>query len=166
MVYIGLIYFPFTRAHRQTRAHPLSFFTLPYLFRKKKSDAPLGHRRRVRVGASLGSAAITYQLQRVSNPTSDQSDAYAKIDAAMRAATRRYNALPVPPNKTLTVQYVPSVQTADGNFNGNIRFGSNRSYMNERTALHEISHTLGIGQTRAFDTRCAANNLPKATKLL
>ena len=38
--------------------------------------------------------------------------------------------------------------------------------MNERTAMHEISHTLGIGQTTAFNTRCAANNWPRATPLL
>lgn len=60
----------------------------------------------------------------------------------------------------------PSVATADGNYNGNIRFGSNRSYMTERTAMHEISHTLGIGQTAAFDTKCAANDWATATPLL
>lgn len=60
----------------------------------------------------------------------------------------------------------PSVATADGNYNGNIRFGSNRAYMTERTAMHEISHTLGIGQTAAFDTKCAANDWATATPLL
>ncbi|KAK7418711.1 hypothetical protein QQX98_003729 [Neonectria punicea] len=116
--------------------------------------------------ACLASAAITWQLQRVSNPTSDQSDAYTRIEAAMRLAVARYTRLASRPNKVITVQYVPSVATADANFNGNIRFGSNRSYMNERTALHEIAHTLGIGQTQAFNDRCAANNWPSATALL
>lgn len=60
----------------------------------------------------------------------------------------------------------PSVATADANYNGNVRFGSNRSYMTERTAMHEISHTLGIGQTSAFDTKCAANDWATATPLL
>lgn len=118
------------------------------------------------VYASLASAAITWKVQKVSNPTSDQSDAYAKIEAAMRLAVARYTKLATRPSKSITVSYVPSVETADGNFNGNIRFGSNRSYMTERTALHEIAHTLGIGQTASFDTRCAANNWPSATKLL
>lgn len=118
------------------------------------------------VYTSHASAAITWQLQRNTNPTSDQADAYTRIEAAMALAVARYTKLAVRPNKSITVQYVPSVATADGNFNGNIRFGSTRSYMNERTALHEISHTLGIGQTQAFDTRCAANNWPSATKLL
>lgn len=116
--------------------------------------------------ATLASAAITWQLQRVSNPTQDQADAYTRIQNAMTLAVARYNRLAPRANKSITVQYVPSVATADANFNGNIRFGSNRSYMNERTALHEISHTLGIGQTQSFNTRCAANNWPSATALL
>jgi hypothetical protein len=116
--------------------------------------------------ASLVSAAITWRLQKSANPTPDQTDAYNRIEAAMRLAVKRYGALSVRPNKSITVQYVPNLPTSDGNANGNVRFGSNRSYMNERTALHEISHTLGIGQTRAFDTRCAANNWPSATRLL
>ena len=115
---------------------------------------------------ALSSATITFTLQRASNPTTDQADAYTRIQAAVSKAVARYNRLATRPNKALTIQYVPSVQTADGSFNGNIRFGSNRAYMNERTALHEISHTLGIGQTRAFDDRCKANNWPSATRLL
>jgi hypothetical protein len=48
--------------------------------------------------------------------------------------------------KTIHVSYVPSVQTADGNINGSLRFGSNTTYMDYRTCMHEISHTVGIGQ--------------------
>jgi hypothetical protein len=116
--------------------------------------------------ASLTSAVITWRLQKSPNPSKDQSDAYTRIEAAMRLAVKRHTRLSKRPNKSITVQYVPNVSTADGNRNGNIRFGSNRSYMNERTALHEISHTLGIGQTQAFNTRCAKNNWPSATRLL
>jgi hypothetical protein len=115
--------------------------------------------------ASLASGAVTWRLQRGTSPTADQNDAYTRIEAAMRAATERYNEL-TNITKSITVQYVPSVSTADGNFNGNIRFGSNRSYMKERTALHEISHTIGIGQTTNFNRKCDANNWPSATKLL
>ena len=115
---------------------------------------------------SLASAAIDWELQRLSNPSDDQADAYTRIEAAMNLAAARYNRLAPGASKIITVQYEPSVETADGNFNGNIRFGANRSYMNERTALHEISHTLGIGQTQAFNDRCSANNWPSATPLL
>jgi hypothetical protein len=118
------------------------------------------------VFTTLTSATITWRLTKAANPTTDQADAYSRIEAAMNKAVARYNRLAPRASKSITVQYVPGVQTADGNFNGNIRFGSNRSYMNERTALHETAHTLGIGQTKAFDTRCAANNWPSATALL
>jgi hypothetical protein len=118
------------------------------------------------VFAALASATITFKVQKASNPTTDQADAYSRIEAAMTKAVTRYNRLATQPNKAVTAQYVPGVQTADGNFNGNIRFGSDRAYMTERTALHEIAHTLGIGQTAAFDTKCKNNDWPSATKLL
>ncbi|MEU4462777.1 hypothetical protein AB0G20_03470 [Streptomyces sp. NPDC024017] len=89
-------------------------------------------------------ATITWSLIRASNPTADQRSAYDLITQAMNAAVARYNNLS-DLGKTLTVRYEPGVPTADGNINGTIRFGSNRSYMNERTALHEISHTIGVG---------------------
>ncbi|KAL2145823.1 hypothetical protein VTI28DRAFT_6120 [Corynascus sepedonium] len=116
--------------------------------------------------APLATATLTFQVQRASNPSADQTDAYGRIEAAVQAAVDRYNRLAPHANKALTIQYEPSVATADGNFNGNIRFGSNRSYMTERTALHEIAHTLGVGQTRAFDEKCASGNWPTALPLL
>ncbi|KAF5027616.1 hypothetical protein F66182_287 [Fusarium sp. NRRL 66182] len=114
---------------------------------------------------STASATINWSLAKVANPSADQADAYRRIEDAMRLAAGRYNRLSSA-TKTVRVTYVPGVPTADANYNGSIRFGSNRSYMNERTALHEISHTLGIGQTAAFNDRCAANNWPSATRLL
>ena len=36
--------------------------------------------------------------------------------------------------------------------NGTIRFGSNRSYMTERTALHEIAHTIGVGTSANWNS--------------
>jgi hypothetical protein len=47
--------------------------------------------------------------------------------------------------KSLRVSYVTSVQTADGNINGSIRFGASTTYMNCPTSMHEIAHTVGIG---------------------
>ncbi|MBN2529170.1 MAG: hypothetical protein JXR76_22465, partial [Deltaproteobacteria bacterium] len=41
------------------------------------------------------------------------------------------------------------VPTADGNVNGNIRFGQ-PGYMIVRVALHEIAHTLGIGTSSEY----------------
>ncbi|MZF90255.1 hypothetical protein [Streptomyces sp. SID5643] len=94
-------------------------------------------------------ATITWSLVRASNPTADQRSAYDQITKAMNAAVARYNNLS-DLGKTITVRYEPGVPTADGNINGTIRFGSNRSYMNERTALHEISHTIGVGTSSGW----------------
>jgi hypothetical protein len=116
--------------------------------------------------ATLTSATVTWRLQKGSNPTADQIDAYTRIENAMRLAVKRHAKFNVHSNKAITVQYVPSVATADGNYNGNLRFGSNRAFMNERTALHEIAHALGVGQTKAFDAKCKANSWNSATKLL
>ena len=88
-------------------------------------------------------ATITWTLQKAGNPTPDQQDAYNRITSAMNAAVARYNNLS-DLGKTITVRYDPGVPTADGNINGTIRFG-NRAYMTERTALHEIAHTIGVG---------------------
>jgi len=102
-------------------------------------------------GPSLKAGHITYTLVKVSNPTADQADAYVKITAAMDAAVSMYNGQ-ANLTKAITVQYVPSVATADGNINGNIRFGSNRSYMTQCTAMHEIAHTLGVGTSSKWSS--------------
>lgn len=115
--------------------------------------------------ASAASATLTWSLEKVSSPSADQTDAYSLIEAAMTLAVSRYSRLS-DATKTIRVYYAPGVPTAEANYNGDLRFGSNRSYMTERTALHEISHTLGVGQTDAFNQRCAANDWPSATPLL
>ena len=96
-------------------------------------------------------ATITWTLERASNPTADQQAAYTLITSAMNAAVARYNNLS-DLGKSITVRYDTSVPTADGNLNGTIRFGGNRSYMTERTALHEIAHTIGVGTSSGWSS--------------
>jgi hypothetical protein len=86
---------------------------------------------------------VAWNLVRVPNPSADQRRAYDLITRSMNAAVARYNRLSGL-SKSITVHYDPRVPTADGNINGTIRFGAFAS-MNERTALHEISHTIGVG---------------------
>ena len=57
--------------------------------------------------------------------------------------------------KTLRVAYNPKVPTADGNINGQIRFGKQIS---TKTALHEISHTLGVGTARRWQKLLVEKN--------
>ncbi|MFI7413027.1 hypothetical protein ACIBU0_30585 [Streptomyces sp. NPDC049627] len=97
----------------------------------------------------VSAADITWTLERAGNPTQDQQSAYDLITRAMNAAVARYNNLS-DLGKTITVRYDPGVPTADGNLNGTIRFGSNRGYMTERTALHEIAHTIGVGTSAGW----------------
>ncbi|KAI5370902.1 hypothetical protein Slin14017_G017810 [Septoria linicola] len=115
--------------------------------------------------ANIAIAAITYTLSRNPNPTPDEADAYPRIQAAMDLALLRWSRFPNV-NKSLFVSYSPSIPTADGNYNGGIRFGANRSVMSERVALHEIAHTLGIGQTSAWEDKCARNDWESATLLV
>ncbi|PGH26556.1 hypothetical protein AJ80_01685 [Polytolypa hystricis UAMH7299] len=119
----------------------------------------------VLVFASTVSGALTWTLQKSSNPSADENDAYWRIEEAMRLAVTRYERF-TGANKTIRVYYAPGVPTAEANYNGDLRFGSNRSYMTERTAMHEISHTLGVGQTAAFDRKCQAGDWATALPLL
>ncbi|GLP64553.1 hypothetical protein TUSST3_11730 [Streptomyces sp. TUS-ST3] len=99
----------------------------------------------------VAAATITWTLERAGNPTADQQAAYTLITSAMNAAVARYNNLS-DLGKSITVRYDTSVPTADGNLNGTIRFGANRSYMTERTALHEIAHTIGVGTSSGWSS--------------
>ena len=92
---------------------------------------------------------VTYTLTRSAQPTAAESAAYDKIVPAMDMAVAYYNCF-TGITKADTVTYNASVATADGNVNGSIRFGSTDS-MNYITAMHEISHTVGIGSSQ-FDT--------------
>ncbi len=85
------------------------------------------------------------QLGWVLTTSNVPDDVRARITSAMNDACARYNRLANWPARTLTVEYNTGVQTADGNTNGNIRFGGNPSYQNTRTAMHEIAHTWGVG---------------------
>lgn len=86
---------------------------------------------------------MSYVLSRSAAPTQAEAEAYARITSAMDTAVFYYNCY-TDIEKSLSVTYVPSVPTADGNVNGSIRFGSTAS-MNHITAMHEISHTVGVG---------------------
>lgn len=119
----------------------------------------------IAVSAYTAAAEITYTIHKSGSPTEDELDAYGRIETSIQLTVDRHNLLGGA-NKALNVYYAPGVPTAEANYNGDVRFGSNRSYMNERTALHEVSHTLGIGQTSAFNDKCGANDWATATPLL
>ena len=91
---------------------------------------------------------LRYTLRRDPDPTPAQRDAYRRITDAMDRAIRFYNEYTVGIVKTDTVFLDPNEVTAEGNINGEIHFGPNDISL--RTALHEISHTVGVGTTPPY----------------
>jgi hypothetical protein len=69
------------------------------------------------------------------------SDRHERIVGAMDAAVGFFNEFG-DFEKEVRASNVPGVPTADANYGGHIRWGGSIS---RRVALHEISHTLGIG---------------------
>ena len=69
------------------------------------------------------------------------ADIRAQIIYAMDGAVAEYNRYGTF-NKSLTANYNAGVPTAQGSYSGWIDFGGSRNF---RVALHEISHTLGVG---------------------
>jgi len=119
------------------------------------------------VPAQAAEGEITYTLYRSANPTADEQDAYARITEAMDRAVARYNANS-DITKVLNVYYAPGVPTAEASNNGDLRFGSDRGFMVEGTALHEISHTVGVGQNGGWYAHCVNGvwDGPAATDLV
>jgi hypothetical protein len=91
------------------------------------------------------SGRVTYTLAKKSNPSATEEQAYSLIKKAMDEAVHYYNCY-TDITKQLNVTYDTSVSTADGNVNGSIRFGSGTQYMVTYTAMHEVAHTVGVGQ--------------------
>lgn len=89
-------------------------------------------------------AHLTYQL---SDGSENWEPARRKqITEVMDAAVALYNRHGVF-KKHVTANHSPGTPTADANFNGWINFGGS---CNVRVALHEISHTLGVGTHPAW----------------
>ena len=90
---------------------------------------------------------MSYILNKSSNPSDDEQDAYRLITEAMDSAMYYYNNYYNSPTeeKRLDINYNVWVPTAQANCLGDLDFGQNRSYMWVGTALHEIAHTLGSG---------------------
>lgn len=89
---------------------------------------------------------LTYEL--AGGAESWPADIRAQIVYAMDGAVAQYNRYGTF-SKHLYANYNSSVPTAQGNYSGWIDFGGMRNY---RVALHEISHTLGIGTVWNWST--------------
>jgi Ricin-type beta-trefoil lectin domain-like len=106
------------------------------------SNSSLEDSAAIIINSYLGADAQQWQLRVI--PDAVTQNAYNLITAAMNLAVKRYNKWGNF-DKLVTVNYVPSVPTADANYSGNMRFGANTQYMVEGTALHELGHCMGVG---------------------
>lgn len=84
---------------------------------------------------------ITYELN---GPEAWPSEVVTRITEAMDDAIYYYNCY-ADLEKHITVNYNEGVPTAEANVDGWLSFGSNLGYMQTATAMHEVSHTLGVG---------------------
>lgn len=97
------------------------------------------------------SAQLTWSL--ASNNGTWPADKRTAIVNAMTEAADLYNANGYFP-KNLWINYDASVPTANGSYNGTINFGG---MIGTRVALHEISHTLGVGTVIAWNAKRSGN---------
>lgn len=97
------------------------------------------------------SAQLTWSL--ASGNESWPADKRAAIVSAMTEAVALYNANGHFP-KTLWANYNSSVATAQASYSGWIDFGGS---IGTRVALHEISHTLGVGTVSAWNNHRSGN---------
>jgi hypothetical protein len=117
-----------------------------------------------------GDGNLRYTLMRAAEATPEQSAAYQRIMRAMDGAIEKYNCY-TDIERMLVVSFDPAEPSASARANGTIRFGSQGS-MNVITAVHEISHALGVGSTEframvmngVFTGMAATNKLRDITK--
>jgi hypothetical protein len=112
---------------------------------EKVPNQPANNETSISPTAKQQMGHITYTLQEDSFPsTSEGTAAKATIKAALDQAIKFYNTY-TDITKNLTISYDAGVATADGNYNGSMRFGPNRQYMVTPTIMHEIAHIVGVG---------------------
>ncbi|WP_176454246.1 LamG-like jellyroll fold domain-containing protein [Siphonobacter sp. BAB-5385] len=87
---------------------------------------------------------VTYELREsVINGGADNRD---RIDQAVKSGVYYYNNLTSVKDHHLSVNYNAGTPTAEASYGGYMQFGANPSYQRTGTALHEMNHTIGVGQ--------------------
>lgn len=106
------------------------------------------------------SAAITVSfdlaVDKANNTTPVPANIQNEIISAINAAVAVYNEWSNY-SKNLYVVYNSGVATADGNFNGTIRFGPGVQYRTPLIAFHEINHVMGAGTYGTWQSRVDNN---------
>lgn len=85
--------------------------------------------------------SITYGIRSISD-----ANASARITAAISSAVSYWNSYTSMSGLYVNAGYSSGVPTAEGSYGGYITFGSSSSYQQIGTAMHEMDHTVGVGQ--------------------
>jgi len=109
----------------------------------KARTTPLGSTLAEPPAPKQASGKVSYTFHFPKDPSPEEELILKDIAASVEKAVKIYNANTTL-KKELNIYYEPGVPTADGNINGSIRFG--KSAHNLRVALHEMGHTMGVGQ--------------------
>lgn len=86
---------------------------------------------------------VTYQLQ---GSVTNSGENYPRIASAVESGVFYYNQLTSISGLHLWVNYHPGTPTAEASYGGYMQFGANPSYQRTGTTLHEMNHTIGVGQ--------------------
>lgn len=73
-------------------------------------------------------------------------DNYDRINHALTGGTYYHNNLTSIKNHHYSVYMNAGTPTAEGSYGGYIQFGANPGYQQIGTAMHEMAHTIGVGQ--------------------
>jgi len=107
---------------------------------------------------TIAKGNITYTFNKSAAPTAEETAAYSRLQVAIDSAVWYLNNY-TSAKRHVYLNYVPDVPTADANSEGWMRFGSNSSYQNLRTMLHELNHTIGNGTTSFWTNNLILNGV-------
>ncbi|RLJ76623.1 hypothetical protein [Pedobacter alluvionis] len=116
---------------------------------------------------TIAKGNFTYTFNKSQNPGAEELAAYGRLQVAIDSAVWYFNNY-TSVTKHVYLNYVDGVPTADANNQGWMRFGTNSSYQNLRTMLHEVSHTLGTGTSSWWSSTLVNGKLqaPSVTAIL
>ncbi|MEJ2881597.1 hypothetical protein [Pedobacter sp. GR22-6] len=107
---------------------------------------------------TIAKGKVTYQFNKVNNPSADQLAAYNRLQMPLDSAVWYLNNF-TSATKHVYMNYEPGTPTADANNEGWMRFGSSSDFHNIRTVLHEMNHTFGTGTSSWWSGKIVGGKL-------
>ncbi|MDR6196926.1 LamG-like jellyroll fold domain-containing protein [Siphonobacter sp. SORGH_AS_0500] len=92
---------------------------------------------------TIPKGTVTYAF---SGSVENSGENAPRIKAAVESGVYYYNNLTSVTNHNLWVNYHEGTPTAEASYGGYMQFGANPSYQRTGTAMHEMNHTIGVGQ--------------------